>query len=568
MGLMPKLAPLALIVAAAALLFPTGAGAARHVYVAGYDSSSVGAAVVGSDGSLTPVAGSPFATGAVGPEAVVLSPGGSSLFASHFGVAGPMPLAALGVAANGALSSIPGSPFGGDTRTGLAVTPDGRFLYGLDQFHDGVVGFSIGESGAPAVLPRFPVPSGGSLPVAVAVTPDGTRLYVVNRGAPSVQGFAIAGDGGLTPLSTAEIGATPFAIAITPDGRHLYVANSSSDDISAFEILSDGSLAPLGGSPFATGGSSSIGLAMSPDGSHLYTTNRISGDLSAFGVSSDGDLNTVAGSPFAMPAAADAPIAGAVTPDSSYLYVASATGDNVAGFGIGDSGSLEPLPGSPYALGVSVPDVWSIAISPDQPPAASFSAPAAAAGTPTSFDASPSTDADSDIARYAWDFGDGAADTTASPTTSHTYTSPGRYQVKLELTDREGCSTNAVHTGQTSSFSGGVCAVEERSVSVGSPDTLAPPPASGVLPATARSCVSTRRFHIRLRAPRGRRIVSAEARLRGKRLRTRLGPPATVRIDLRGRPRGRYRVTIRIRLDNGRSIRRTRTYRTCVTRTR
>lgn len=565
---MPKLARLALVAAAAALLFPAGARAAHHVYVAGYGSSSVGAAVVGSDGSLTPVAGSPFATGAAGPEAVVLSPDGSSLFASHFGITRPAPLAALGVEADGALSSLPGSPFGGETRTGLAVTPDGRSLYGLDQFHDGVVGFSIGESGAPSPLPGFPVPSGGNLPTAVAVTPDGTRLYVANWGSANVRGFAIAGDGGLTPLSTAAAGTGPYALAVTPDGNHLYAVNPSSNDIYVFAIGSDGSLAPLAGSPFATGGTGSFGLAMSPDGSHLYTTNRLSGDVSAFAISSGGALTTVPGSPFAVPAGAGEPIAGAVTPDSAYLYVASASGENVAGFGIAGSGALAPLPGSPYALGVSVPDVWSVAVSPDQPPSASFSVPAAVAGTPASFDASSSTDADSDIALYAWDFGDGAADTTGSPTTSHTYASPGSYQAKLELTDREGCSAAVVHTGQTASCNGGPSALAEHVVTVRSPDAPAPPPSAGILTAAARSCVSTRRLLIRLRSPRGRRIVSIHARLRGKRLQTRRGPPATVRVDLRGRPRGRYKVTIRLRLDNGRLIRRTRTYRTCATRAR
>jgi 6-phosphogluconolactonase (cycloisomerase 2 family) len=548
------------LAAAAVLLFPAAAGAARHVYVAGSGSDSVGAAEVGADGSLTPVAGSPFATGTTGPEAIVVTPGGSNAFVSHHLSAGPLPLVAFGVGQDGALSSLPGSPFGGDSRVGLAVTPDGTLLYGLDQFHDAVVGFSIGESGSPTPLPGFPTASGGNLPVAVAVTPDGRHLYVVNRGSANVQGFAIADGGGLTALSTAAVGSTPFALAVTPDGAHLYVANAISNDISAFAIEADGSLAPVAGSPFVTGGAGSFGLAMAPDGRHLYATNRVSGDVSAFAISSEGALTTVAGSPFAAPATAGSPIAGAVTPDSSYLYVASYTGTNVAGFRIDAAGGLAALPGSPYALGVVAPDVWSIAVSPDQPPQAEFSAPAGISGAPATFDASSSTDADSEIVRHEWDFGDGGTATTSSPTTSHTYANPGVYQVRLALTDSEGCSTAFVHTGQTASCNGAPSAAVERTVSVRLPDPL---PASGVRGAADRSCVSGRNFRIRLRSPRGRRIVSAVVRLDGKRVRTRRGPPITARIDLRGRKPGRHTVSIRIRLDNGRLIRRKRTYRTC-----
>ena len=554
------------LAAAAALLVPASAGAERHVYVAGSGSSSVAAAEVGADGSLHPVAGSPFATGAIGPEAIVVTPGGSNAFVSHHLSAGPLSLVGFGVGHDGALSSLPGSPFGGDSRVGLAVTPDGARLYGLDQFHDAVVGFSIGESGSPAPLADLPAGSGGNFPVAVAVTPDGRHLYVVNRGSENVQGFAIAADGGLAALSSMAVGSTPFAVAVTPDGAHLYVANSSSADVSAFAISADGWLAPVAGSPFATGGSGSFGLALTPDGRHLYATNGSSDDVSAFAISSGGALAAVAGSPFSVPATAGGPMAGAVTPDSSRLYVANATGDNVAGFGIAGDGGLAALPGSPYALGVAAPDVWSIAVSPDQPPAASFAAPDAISGVPATFDASASADPDGEVARYDWDFGDGTTAATGSPAASHTYASPGVYRVRLTLTDDEGCSTAFVHTGQTASCNGAPGATAERSVSVrppGPPPAAAPPPAG-------RACQSGRNILVRLTRPRGRRIVTAVVRLNGKRVRVRThrGRPVSARIDLRGRRPGRYTVRIRLRLDNGRLIRRTRVYRTCATRLR
>jgi hypothetical protein len=82
------------------------------------------------------------------------------------------------------------------------------------------------------------------------------------------------------------------------------------------------------------------------------------------------------------------------------------------------------------------------------------------------------------------------------------------------------------------------------------------------LPSTRR-CVSRRRFRIRLRQPGGVRIASAEVRLNRRRVATRRGRRVTAPIDLRGLPRGRFTVTIRIVTTTGRRVTGTRRYRTC-----
>ena len=75
-------------------------------------------------------------------------------------------------------------------------------------------------------------------------------------------------------------------------------------------------------------------------------------------------------------------------------------------------------------------------------PTAAFTAPATATrGTPVSFDASASSDAEAPggIASYAWDFnGDGVTDqTTTSPTTAFTYTSLGSFSARLVVADSD-----------------------------------------------------------------------------------------------------------------------------------
>lgn len=93
---------------------------------------------------------------------------------------------------------------------------------------------------------------------------------------------------------------------------------------------------------------------------------------------------------------------------------------------------------------------------------------------------------------------------------------------------------------------------------------LRPPAASEVasLPSTRR-CASRRHFRIRLRHPGGARIRAAAVYVNGRRVATRSGRRTTARIDLRGLPRGRFTVRIRVALVDGRVVRETRVYRTC-----
>jgi hypothetical protein len=91
-----------------------------------------------------------------------------------------------------------------------------------------------------------------------------------------------------------------------------------------------------------------------------------------------------------------------------------------------------------------------------------------------------------------------------------------------------------------------------------------PPGASLGLPSTRR-CASKRRFQIRLRAPRGHRLRSARVYVNGKRVRVfrRRGRLRAV-VDLRGLPKGTFRVRVRAITTRGRRVTETRTYRTCI----
>jgi hypothetical protein len=104
------------------------------------------------------------------------------------------------------------------------------------------------------------------------------------------------------------------------------------------------------------------------------------------------------------------------------------------------------------------------------------------------------------------------------------------------------------------------------------PPAARTPPAFGpggiVVAPSNRRCLSRRNFRIRLRHPRGSRIVAATVRVNGRRVATRRGRRVTAPVDLRGLPRGRYTVSITALLDTSRVVRGVRRYRTCAPRRR
>jgi DNA-binding beta-propeller fold protein YncE len=285
----------------------------------------VSAFSVGSDGALTPVPGSPFSAGD-GPVGLAVTPRGGYLYVANYN---SEYVSAFSIAPDGTPAPVPGSPFSiaveGVAETwgnGVAVTPDGDHLYVSGGPHD-LWEFSIAADGALTPVPGSPLTIGDD-PGSVALTPDGDHLYVTDYGTDDVSAFSIGLDGALTPVagSPFSTGAGPGGAVVTPDGEHLYVTDYNAEDMSAFSIASDGSLSPVPGSPF-TVGEYPNGVAVTPDGAHLYVPDDGSDDVQAFSISSDGAPTPVPGSPFA---AGSSPAAMVVSPDQGPVAAFSASG--------------------------------------------------------------------------------------------------------------------------------------------------------------------------------------------------------------------------------------------------
>ena len=102
----------------------------------------------------------------------------------------------------------------------------------------------------------------------------------------------------------------------------------------------------------------------------------------------------------------------------------------------GVSGATVAAGGGAYYSAVLVPNGPP---PPNQDPTAAFSS--SCTSLSCTFNGSASSDPDGTIASYAWNFGDGATGTGATP--GHAYSTAGDYQVTLTVTDDDG-GTNAV----------------------------------------------------------------------------------------------------------------------------
>ncbi|HSM84837.1 MAG TPA: beta-propeller fold lactonase family protein [Candidatus Limnocylindrales bacterium] len=193
------------------------------------------------------------------PTSMAISPKGNFLY-----VASPTQGQVFGFAVNnsdGSLAPVAGSPFAvggtGGTPSWVTIDPSGRFLYVTDSAHNAVLGFSIGSDGVIAPISGSPFAAGVN-PTSMTTDPGGALLFVSNTGDNTVSTFVIdAGTGALGAVS-----GSPFAVPgrapgfLLSNGNFLYVAEQATNDIAIFSIGSNGVLAPAK--------TPTIGVAVSP----------------------------------------------------------------------------------------------------------------------------------------------------------------------------------------------------------------------------------------------------------------------------------------------------------------
>ena len=87
------------------------------------------------------------------------------------------------------VTTLPADYAGENGCADLAITPDGRFLYGTNRGHDSIAAYRIGKGGL--LEPISITSSGGKSPQNLEITPDGEVLLAANMGGNNIAVFAI-----------------------------------------------------------------------------------------------------------------------------------------------------------------------------------------------------------------------------------------------------------------------------------------------------------------------------------------------------------------------------------------
>lgn len=199
--------------------------------------------------------------------------------------------------------------------TAIAITPDGKTAYVLNQESVTPVSTATGTAG--------PMITVGNHPVAMALTPDGKTLYVINQGSDTVTPVNTATNTAGAPI---KVGDYPDAIAITPNGLLAYVANGRSDSVTPILISTN---AP---GPSIAVGKFPTAIAITPDSKTVYVNNYLSESTTA--ISTDTNAATPVGMLGHPSAIAISPTTGAAwiynTPNSLVSITPSASNSSLS----------------------------------------------------------------------------------------------------------------------------------------------------------------------------------------------------------------------------------------------
>jgi 6-phosphogluconolactonase len=356
-------------------------------------------AVDPTTGALSPVPGSPFATGAT-PKSVAVDATGQYVLVANSGSSN---ISVYSInTTNGFLTPVAGSPFLTGTRpTGVTVDAVSNVIYVPESASDTIAEYSINPtngaltaiSGSPFATPLEPgfdgVPQavGNLSPVIIDAT--GGYLYASyqydfprTQTATGFLGYSIGANGGGLSL----LPSNPFAaaigscfcirpMAIAPNGHFLYQSTLGiMNYVQSYSVdASTGALSALTGTPFAATGADSI--AIDPTSSFLYVSDDTDIALLAYSINSTtGALTLLPGSPYATGGDPNCMSCGLlptfVSIDSSgkYVYVQSeftTSSSIISAFSINAAnGSLTPVPGSPFTTAANPEGLVGIAFAP------------------------------------------------------------------------------------------------------------------------------------------------------------------------------------------------------------
>ena len=277
-----------------------------YVYVANAPTNGSTPTLAGfavGTGTLTAVSGSPDSLAFV-PTAVAVNPANTMVFvAGTDGLYGWVNSYSIGT--GGVLTLLMNNNLGSASMVSIDVTPDGKWLLGLDAngslVNQAIVDqYQILSSGqlqqGTAVSYTFPTGSPAIVPKAIKISPNnGQYVYVaVGTAGDLVFSFTTSSGAFGTSVGTLSTGSSTLSdngLAVNSSGSVLYIARSNGQSAGVVLAYSVGSgLAPSFVAQGTTGVQPSA-VALNKAGTDLYVANRTdltNGTISGFSVASNG----------------------------------------------------------------------------------------------------------------------------------------------------------------------------------------------------------------------------------------------------------------------------------------
>ncbi|CAL9281473.1 6-phosphogluconolactonase [Streptomyces sp. SudanB66_2053] len=335
----------------------------RPLYLGTYTSVDGGGEGIGL-ATYDPVTGRITGAGVVGgvgdPSFLAVHPDGRTLYAVNEREDGAV--TAVRLSDRTVLGS---SATGGSSPCHLSVHPGGRFLLSADYGSGSVAVHRIETSGAlgertAMVTHSSPAPGPGQQgPHAhqFVTAPDGGHVLAVDLGTDTVYTYRLDQRAGtLTEVSRAAArpGAGPRHLTFHPGGRYAYLADEVDDTVAvcAYEP-SSGRLSI--GEPQPTGSGAGTNypaqFAVTADGRYAFLANRGHNSVARYAVEEDGARLRLLGT---VPVGGDFPRHLALSPDGGLLFTANQRSNDVSVFHVdADSGELRSA-GEPFASPVAV----------------------------------------------------------------------------------------------------------------------------------------------------------------------------------------------------------------------
>jgi 6-phosphogluconolactonase (cycloisomerase 2 family) len=340
-----------------------------------------------TDGSLSPLSGSPFAVGGVGKA--VASQGSlqeATAGDNHYLLAtdgGSSQISSLLIASDGSLHPVTGSPFASHDASGAGTTPNSIAVHGnlvyVSNAGDGATagtsnytGFTLSSSGGLSPL------AGSTFTLATTAAPGdvlfsstGTHLIGTEVGpsaGPSFIDSFNVGSGGLITLAShfPAQGVGSFGSEFRPTNpSQLYVSNAhngaNAATVSALNVASNGALSSIGASPYADKQTAACWVEISRDGRYLYAVNTAVPSISRYRILDDGALSLLGSTAFNLPTGLG-PVDARLDPTGHTLYVVDSGADAVSAFRVRGA-HLAELDSSPFALPAGAKPFGIVAIS-------------------------------------------------------------------------------------------------------------------------------------------------------------------------------------------------------------